>query len=354
MPHLVICHCHLCGGGIEFDARDFQTGETRPIECPHCHAGTVIGVERSTPKQFSDFIGQNRIKARLELAAAAAKQRSETLGHVLLIGSPNSGKATLAHIIAKEMGANLKPTNGMEIEKASDLAGVLTNLEDSEVLFIDEIDRLQKTIAEYLQPAMKDFKLHIIIDSGPNARRVRLNLPCFTVIGSATNKDKLTPNLLSCFRIIENMDDYSFEELSDIASRFARSIEVEIDADATDRIARSADGTPIDVLNRLQHVRDFAHVKGNGKITIEIAEAALKMLASHNEKQDASESRDAIPTAIRREVWRRDEGKCAKCGSRKNLKYDHIIPVSRGGSNTARNIELLCEACNRAKSDLIQ
>jgi Holliday junction DNA helicase RuvB len=126
----------------------------------------VIGIERPIPKQFSDFIGQNRIKARLELANAAAKQRGETLGHVLLIGSPGSGKATLAHIIAKEMGANLKSTNGMEIEKAGDLAGVLTNLEDNEVLFIDEIDRLQKTVAEHLQLAMKDFRLHISIDQG--------------------------------------------------------------------------------------------------------------------------------------------------------------------------------------------
>ena len=357
-PRFVTCRCHHCNGGIEFDASDFQAGETRPAECPHCHKETIIYVESLTecltPKQFSDFIGQNRIKGRLELATTAAKQRHETLGHVLLVGSPGSGKATLAHIIAKEMGANLKSTNGMEIEKAGDLAGVLTNLDDNEVLFIDEIDRLQKTLAEYLQPAMKDFKLHIAIDSGLNARRVRLNLPCFTLIGSTINKERLTPNLLSSFRIIENMDDYSVEELAVIARRFATSIEVEIDADATDRIARSADGTPIDVLNRLQHIRDFAHVKGNGKITLEIAEAALKMLDSHDEKQDASESRDAIPSAIRREVWRRDEGKCKKCGSRKNLEYDHIIPVAEGGSNTARNIELLCEACNRAKSDLIQ
>lgn len=353
-PNLVTCHCHLCGGGIEFDAKDFQTGETRPIDCPHCHKGTVIGVERQIPKQFSDFIGQNRVKARIELATAAAKRRGETLGHVLLIGSPGSGKATLAHIIAKEMGANLKSTNSIEIEKASDLAGVLTNLEDNEVLFIEEIDRLQKIVAEYLQPAMRDFKLDIIIDVGAGARSVRLNLPCFTLVGSTTKKDRLPPNLLSSFRIIENMEAYSIDELVAIVLRFAKSVEVEIDVDAAGKIARSADGSPIDVLNRLQHVQDFAHIRGNGKITLEIAEAALKMLASNEEKQNANESRDAIPSAIRREVWRRDEGKCRKCGSRSNLEYDHIIPVSRGGSNTARNIELLCEACNRSKSDLIQ
>jgi 5-methylcytosine-specific restriction endonuclease McrA len=150
------------------------------------------------------------------------------------------------------------------------------------------------------------------------------------------------------------MDSYSVDELAAIAGRFAKSVNVEIDEDAIGRIAHSTDGTPLDVLNRLQHVRDFAHVKGSGKITLDIAEAALKMLASSDEKEYVSDSRDAIPSAVRREVWRRDGGKCVRCGSRKNLEYDHIIPVSRGGSNTARNIELLCETCNRAKSDLIQ
>jgi Holliday junction DNA helicase RuvB len=310
--------------------------------------------EQMTPKGFSDFIGQNRIKARLELAVAAAKLRGESLGHILLVGTPGSGKATLATVIAKVMGTNVKAASGLTITKAPDLAGLLTNLEEGDVLFIDEIQRLQRTIEEYLYPAMKDFKLDIFIDQGPNAREVRLNLPRFTLIGSTTAKERLTPNLLSCFRIIENMDTYSIEELATIARRFAAVIKVEIDADATDRIARSADGTPMDVLNRLQHVSDLAHVNGNGKITLEITDSALKMLSSSDEKEYVSDSRDAIPSTVRREVWRRDGGKCARCGSRKNLEYDHIIPVSKGGSNTARNIELLCESCNRSKSASIQ
>jgi Holliday junction DNA helicase RuvB len=240
------------------------------------------------------------------------------------------------------------------ITKAGDLAGLLTNLEEGDVIFIDEIHRLQRVMEEYLYPARKNFKLDIVIDQGPNARSVRLNLPRFTLVGSTTTKERLTPNLLSCFRVIESMDSYSVDELAAIAGRFAKSVNVEIDEDAIGRIAHSTDGTPLDVLNRLQHVRDFAHVKGSGKITLDIAEAALKMLASSDEKEYVSDSRDAIPSAVRREVWRRDGGKCVRCGSRKNLEYDHIIPVSRGGSNTARNIELLCETCNRAKSDLIQ
>jgi holliday junction DNA helicase RuvB len=406
-PRFAACDCLNCGGGIEFDASDFAENETRTVECPHCHKETSVFVDREKPvskklfiscrcrnlgcsevlksyaigftedenrivkcpkcgeitgiyvdrlipKQASDFFGQTRVKARLELAIAAAKSRDYALDHILLIGSPGSGKATLANILATEMGAAFIPTSGLALTKAGELAGLLTNLEEGDVLFIDEIHRLPRIIEEYLYPAMKNFKLDIIIDQGPNARSVRLNLPRFTLIGSTTSKERLTPNLLSCFRIIENMDVYSVEELAAIARRFATATEVEIDNDATDRIARSADGTPIDVLNRLQHVRDFAHVKGNGKITLEITEAALKMLASLDEKPVASEGRDAIPSAIRREVWRRDGGKCVKCGSRKNLEYDHIIPVSLGGSNTTRNIELLCEACNHAKSDLIQ
>jgi len=306
------------------------------------------------PKTFADFIGQNRVKARLELATAAAKHRGESLGHVLLIGPSGSGKATLANILAREMGTNGKVTSGPMIEKTADLAGLLTNLDGGDVLFIDEIHRLRRTIEEYLYPAMEEFKLDLIIDQGPDARSVRLNLPRFTLIGSTTSTEELTRNLLSRFQIVENMNAYSIDELAAIARRFAKSVGVEIDEDAAGRIARSADSTPLDVLNRLRHVRDFAHVEGSEKITLEVADAALKMLAAFDEKQEASDNRDAIPSAIRREVWRRDEGKCVKCGSRKNLEYDHIIPVSRGGSNTARNIELLCETCNRAKSDLIE
>ena len=310
--------------------------------------------ERLMPKQFSDFIGQKRAKARLELAIAAAKSRGETLGHVLLIGSSGSGKDTLANIVAKAMGANLKSTCGYAIQKAGDLAGLLTEHEAGDVLFIDEIHRLRMNFAEYLYPAMKDFKLDMIIDEGPNARSVRLKLPRFTLIGTTSPTGRLPTALLSCFSIVENMDAYSVEELTAIACRFAKLLEFEIDGGAADRIARSADGTPLDVLNRLQHVRDYAHVKGNGKITTEVAEKALKMLIPADDTKETNENRNAIPFEVRIKVWRRDNGKCVKCGSRQNLEFDHIIPVSKGGSNTARNVELLCENCNRLKSDSIQ
>ena len=310
--------------------------------------------ERLMPKQFSDFIGQKRAKARLELAIAAAKRRGETLGHVLLIGSPGLGTGALASIVAKAMGANLKSTCGYAIQKAGDLARLLTEYEAGDVLFIDEIHRLRINIAEYLYPAMKDFKLDMIIDEGPNARSVHLNLPRCTLIGTTPRKGRLPTAFLSSFSIVENMDAYSVEELTAIACRFARLLEFEIDEAAADRIARSADGTPLDVLSRLQHVRDYARVKGNGKITTEVAGEALKMLIPIDDTKETNGSRYTIPFEVRIKVWRRDNGKCVKCGSRQNLEFDHIIPVSNGGSHSARNIELLCESCNRLKSDFIQ
>jgi len=310
--------------------------------------------ERLIPKEFSVFIGQQRVKTRLELAIGAAKQRQEAIDHILLVGAPGSGKATLAHIVARAMGVNLKSTTGPTIQKAGDLCGLLTNLEEGDVLFIDEVHRLQKTVAEYLLPAMKDFKLDIIVDQGPGARSVRLNLPRFTLIGTTPRKEPLTTALLSCFPIIEKMDAYSVKDLAALASRFAESVGVEIDAETAARVARSADGTPLDVLNRLRHVRDYAHIKANGRITAEVAGDALKMLIAAEETNEASDDRAAIPSEVRREVWRRDGGRCVKCGSRERSEYDHIVPVTKGGSNTARNVELLCEACNRRKSDLIQ
>jgi Holliday junction DNA helicase RuvB len=306
------------------------------------------------PKMFSDFVGQKRVKTRLELAVAAAKQRNESASHILLVGPPSFGKTTLAYIISNAMGSNLKYiSDGSLIQRVGDLAGLLTNLEEGDVVFISEIHHLPKTSGEYLYPAMEDFKLNIIMDQGPNARNVQLNLPRFTLVGATARKENLTSTFLSCFPIIETLSDYSFEELAIIARRFAGLLKIEIDENATGQIARSSNGTPRDILNRLHHSRDYAHVKGYQKITVDIAIEALSLLAPP-EVTRLTPQRLAISSEVRREVWRRDEGKCVKCGSRENLEFDHILPVSKGGANTARNIELLCEACNRAKSDLIQ
>jgi len=230
------------------------------------------------PSLFSEFTGQAKVKERLEITVAAAKQRGEAIDHLLLSGPPGLGKTTIANIIAKAMGANVKSTSGPTIEKAADLAGLLTNLEEGDVLFIDEIHRLQKTIEEYLYPAMEDFKLDIIIDQGPNARSVRLNLPRFTLIGATTRSGLLTAPLLTRFPIRERLDYYQSEQLEKIVIRSARLLNIEIEERGALEIARRSRGTPRISNNLLRRVRDFAQVKGEGRITAEIADKALAML----------------------------------------------------------------------------
>jgi Holliday junction DNA helicase RuvB len=230
------------------------------------------------PALFSDFTGQPKVKERLEIAVQAAQQRNEALDHILLSGPPGLGKTTIANILAKAMGGNLKITSGPTIEKAADLAGLLTNLEAGDVLFIDEIHRLQKTIEEYLYPAMEDFKLDIIIDQGPNARSVRLNLPRFTLIGATTRSGLLTAPLLTRFPMRERLDYYVAEDLQKIVVRSARLLDVEIDEHGAHEIARRSRGTPRISNNLLRRVRDYAQVRHDGRITVEVADRALAML----------------------------------------------------------------------------
>jgi Holliday junction DNA helicase RuvB len=230
------------------------------------------------PSLFSDFTGQPKVKERLEISVAAARQRGEALDHILLSGPPGLGKTTLANILAKSMGANLKSTSGPTIEKAADLAGLLTNLEAGDVLFIDEIHRLQKNIEEYLYPAMEDFKLDIIIDQGPNARSVRLNLPRFTLIGATTRSGLLSAPLLTRFGVRERLDYYVAADLEHIVRRSANLLNVEIEDAGALEIARRSRGTPRIANNLLRRVRDYAQVRHDGRITVTVADRALAML----------------------------------------------------------------------------
>ena len=237
------------------------------------------GGEQAAPATFDEFIGQGRLKARLRLTVEAAKERGEALGHVLLVGPPGSGKATLANILSKAMGVNAKTTNAMTIGSRDDFAGLLTNLENGEVLLVEDLHMLMKSAAEFLCQPMKDFKMDIIIDQGPNARSVRLNLPAFTLVGTATRTDRMPTSLLSSFQIVEQMESYSIGDLAAVARRLARATNIELDEAVPDRVAASACASPCDVLNRLRHLRDYGRITAHSRaITNETAAEALKML----------------------------------------------------------------------------
>ena len=230
------------------------------------------------PKKLEDYIGQDKIKENLKIYIEAAKQRGEPLDHTLLYGPPGLGKTTLSAIIANEMGANIRITSGPAIEKQGDLAALLTNLNPGDVLFIDEIHRLNRSVEEILYPAMEDFSLDIIIGKGPSARSIRLDLPKFTLIGATTKAGSLSSPLRDRFGIINRLEMYSTEQLESIVKRSASILNIEITDKGAREIASRSRGTPRIANRLLKRVRDFAQVKNDGVITDEIADLALNSL----------------------------------------------------------------------------
>jgi Holliday junction DNA helicase RuvB len=230
------------------------------------------------PQGFDEFSGQDKIVENLVIFIQAAKQRGEALDHVLLHGPPGLGKTTLSHIIANELGVSMRVTSGPVIEKAGDLAGLLTNLQPNDVLFIDEIHRMNTTVEEYLYSAMEDFKIDIMIESGPNARSVQIALNPFTLVGATTRSGLLSSPLRSRFGITSRVDYYSKEVLQGIIKRSAGILKTDIDENGAFEIARRSRGTPRIANALLRRIRDFAQVKGNGKIDIEIARYGLEAL----------------------------------------------------------------------------
>ncbi|GAC1623200.1 MAG: Holliday junction branch migration DNA helicase RuvB [Nevskia sp.] len=254
-----------------------QNGADRLIS-----AGAIPEEERIDrairPQRLSDYVGQPAVREQMGIAIEAARARGEALDHVLIFGPPGLGKTTLAHILAAELGVNLRQTSGPVLEKAGDLAALLTNLEPRDILFVDEIHRLSPVVEEVLYPAMEDYQLDIMIGEGPAARSIRLDLPPFTLIGATTRAGALTGPLRDRFGITQRLEFYSVVDLTSIVLRSASILKVPIEGEGAYEIARRSRGTPRIANRLLRRVRDYAEVRGNGIVTSDIAAAALKML----------------------------------------------------------------------------
>ena len=253
--------------------------ETDRLIAPELEGRGEEALDRAIrPKTLEDYIGQSAVKEQMDIFLSAAKGRSEPLDHTLIFGPPGLGKTTLAAIIANEMGVSLKTTSGPVLDKAGDIAALMTNLEPGDVLFIDEIHRLSPFVEEVLYPAMEDYQLDIMIGEGPAARSIKLDLPPFTLVGATTRAGLLTSPLRDRFGIVQRLEFYRVEDLATIVTRSAHILGVEIEAGGATEIAKRSRGTPRIANRLLRRVRDFAEVKGDGLITQDIADRALDML----------------------------------------------------------------------------
>ena len=303
------------------------------------------------PQRLLDLVGQDKIKDSLAVLIANARKCEGTLDHILLCGPLGYGKSTLAHVMAKEMGVNIKISAGPKIERQGDLAAILTNLREGDVAFIDEIHCLGRAVASVLYRAMEDFVLDLVVGKGSGARSIQLKLPRFTVIGAATRVAQVNDRLISQM-LVYDFTPYDVDDLARIIVFLAKQQGISIDTQAAKIVADGSHGSPGRAATLLTKVHKIAVTAADGHITPQIAKDSLSVFGSVEPLP--VRDRLPIPDDAKIFVWQRDNGRCVICGSQEKLEYDHIIPISKGGSNTARNIQLLCEKHNRSKgADLV-
>lgn len=344
-PYQVCKRCGAIGEEIEKKHQWKEIYEPNSyeiqIKCERC------GVTDTRVSEFSAFIGQDDIKNSLMTLVVASRKKQEALHHILLCGQSGMGKVALAKIVANEMGVNYKIVSGKAIEKVGDFATILTNLRAGDFLIIEQIETMRKQILDVLVSAMVDFSLDITIGKGPSARNIKLKLPHFTVVGTSSKPSQIDERISNSMFVF-NFTRYDKVEIGKIILWSTVQQKIVIDEGAWNLLTDQSRGNPGETILALKKVHEYAVAYGDGQITSTIAKNALVMFGSNNNSPIFK--REPIPDDVKMFVWQRDGGRCAKCGSQEKLEYDHIIPISKGGSNTARNIQLLCETCNRSKS----
>ena len=347
-PCLSLQVCKRCGASGQKSEGKHQWKE---INKPNSYEIQIIcercGITDTRISEFSVFIGQDDIKNSLMTLVVASRKKQEALHHILLCGQSGMGKVALAKIVASEMGVNHKIVSGKTIEKPGDFAAILTNLRAGDFLIIEQIETIRKQILDVLVPAMADFSLEIVIGKGSSARNIKLKLPHFTVVGT-TSKPSQIEERLSNLMFAFNFTPYDKVEIGKIILLSSVQQKIVIDEGAWNLLTDQSRKNPSEAILALKKVHEYAVAYADGEITATVAKNALQMFGSNSTSQPYK--REPIPDEVKMFVWQRDGGRCAKCGSQEKLEYDHIIPISKGGSNTARNIQILCENCNRSKS----
>lgn len=352
--------CRRCGATGQTDETEHDWRRIyKPHSCEIQDTCERCGTSRRPPTGLTTFVAQDPIKQSLIALIVVARNANVALDHLLLCGPPGMGKATLARSVADEMGVGFRTVVGGTAPKASDLAATLTNLRGGDVLLIDEIQRMPRMVAEMLYPAMEDFALDIVIGKGPGARSIRLKLPHLTIVGTTSRPPQVDPRLRHSMMVYE-FSPYDIHQIGQIILSQAAQQDIAISSDAAALLAKSSGGIPGTASILLKRVHTHAIAFSDGQITSSVVEESLASygFGTGSPIPDAAQNgshkgRPPIPDDVKMFVWQRDGGSCVKCGSQENLEFDHVIPLSKGGSNTARNLQLLCERCNRSKGAAI-